>query len=125
MSFDWSQYLTLAADLAARAPNSTSPEAWFRSSLSRAYYAAFQVARQDLERQGRYAPLTGDNAHAYVRDRLKQDPNPSRRKLAFDLERLRTDRNEADYEDVVQGLETMVSSALILAQRVVSTLGQA
>ena len=45
MSFNWTDFLTLA-DALVRAPNSPGPEeASLRSAISRAYYAAFHVAR--------------------------------------------------------------------------------
>ena len=123
MSFDWCDFLVLARELQKQAATSIGPEAWLRSSLSRAYYAAFQIARQDLRLKGRYVPGPRDNVHAYVRDAYKQDGDPSRRKIGMHLDRLRQDRNAADYEEVVSGLEPMASSALILAKRVLASLG--
>ena len=123
MSFDWCDYLTLAKELWKQAATSVSPEASLRSSLSRAYYATFQIARQDLMQNGEYSPSAGGNVHAHVRDAFRQDVDESRRKIGIELDRLRHDRNAADYDDEVQGLDPMARSALIRAQRVLSSLG--
>jgi hypothetical protein len=41
MSFDWSQYLTLAKELAGEATILAEGEARLRDAISRSYYAAF------------------------------------------------------------------------------------
>lgn len=41
MNFDWSGYLNLAQELAGQTGTSASKEAKLRSSISRAYHAAF------------------------------------------------------------------------------------
>jgi len=41
MSFDWSEYLDIARELAGQATASSSAEAKKRCAISRAYYAAF------------------------------------------------------------------------------------
>lgn len=40
------------------------------------------------------------------------------------LDRLRTDRNKADYNDTVAGLSATTKKALILAEQVISILGR-
>lgn len=122
MTFDWCEYYTLARDLHAQAANANNGEALLRSSLSRAYYAAFHVARRDLQARGDYTPAEDDNPHAYVCNAYRRDPDHERRKVGEDLLRLRVDRNEADYEDVISGLQAMASSALILVQKILTSL---
>ena len=61
-----SDFLPLANQLAAAA---TEPE--WRTAISRAYYAAFHVARQLLEELGFRVPWA-DRAHAYLTIALKQ-----------------------------------------------------
>ena len=41
MSFDWSQYLNLAKELAGQATIPAEQEARLRDAISRSYYAAF------------------------------------------------------------------------------------
>ncbi len=56
MSFDWSEYLNLAQELAGKATTPASQEAKLRA-ISRAYYAAFVQARNFLrDRDGLTIP---------------------------------------------------------------------
>ena len=71
-------------------------EAHWRSAVSRAYYAAFHVARRFLSQHGLTVSMTA-NAHREVRDMLKLSGIPFVRKLGMKLDGLRTRRNEADY----------------------------
>jgi len=48
MTFDWSEYLKLAQELAGQTVSPANEEAKLRSSVSRAYYAAFCKARNYL-----------------------------------------------------------------------------
>ena len=52
MSFDWSEYLNLAQELAGQATGPSSQEAKLRSAVSRAYYAAFYAATALLLGEG-------------------------------------------------------------------------
>jgi hypothetical protein len=72
-------------------------EADWRSAVSRAYYAAFHVARQLLKQCG-FAVPRADQAHAYVWLRLSNSGHPAVRKAGADLGYLRSDRNGADYD---------------------------
>jgi len=45
MSFNWSEYLGLAQQLAGKAPISATRESRLRSAIIRGYYAAFIQAR--------------------------------------------------------------------------------
>ncbi len=122
MTFDWSEYLKLAQELAGQAINSASQEAKLRSSVSRAYYAAFCKARNYLhDIEGHLIPSTGE-AHKYVRDVFKRSPDRSRRKIGNNLDRLRIDRNKADYWNSVTGLSSIAKIDLTIAQEVISTL---
>jgi hypothetical protein len=44
MSFDWAKFLDFAKEMAKQMPNADSPQAWARSAISRAYYAAYHNA---------------------------------------------------------------------------------
>ena len=48
MSFNWSEYLALAQQLAGKAQISATQESRLRSAISRAYYSAFIQARNHL-----------------------------------------------------------------------------
>ncbi len=71
-------------------------EAAWRSAVSRAYYAAFHVARQLLEDLGFRVPY-GDQAHAYLWLRLYNCGDPQVRLAGRELNYLRGERNRADY----------------------------
>ena len=68
MTFDWSEYLKLAQELAGQTVSPANEEAKLRSSVSRAYYAAFCKARNYLrDIEGHSIPSTPE-AHRYVRE---------------------------------------------------------
>jgi uncharacterized protein (UPF0332 family) len=83
--------------LAAKLLLPATLEAAWRSAVSRAYYAAFHVARQLLEDLGFRVPF-GERAHAYLWLRLYNGGHPQIRLAGQRLNDLRTERNRADYE---------------------------
>ena len=123
MSFDWSEYLNLAQELAGQATGTSSQEAKWRSAISRAYYAAFCEARNHLRDKERHSIPRGVEVHGYVRNQFKKSPDKVRKGVGENLNRLRIDRNKADYDDTVAGLSADTKKALKLAERVISKLG--
>jgi len=122
--FDWSEYLNLAQEMAGFAAAPSSQEAKLRSAVSRAYYATFCKARNHLrDKEGHQIPSSGD-AHIYVRDQFQNSKDRLRRGIGSTLNRLRIDRNKADYDDVVRSLPSMTTSVLSQAARVISDLGR-
>ena len=122
MTFDWSEYLKLAQELAGDAANSPNEEAKLRSSVSRAYYAAFCKARNHLrDIDGNQIPPKV-NVHTYVRNQFKNSSDKSRKKIGNDLNRLRLRRNKADYEDAVPGLSQLTTASLKVTHAVISAL---
>lgn len=122
MSFDWLQYLILAKELDGQATAPASPEARRRSAISRAYYAAFIGARNYLQKQeGHSIPKTSD-AHKYVSEQFKRSSDPVRQDIGRKLERLRTTRNQADYNDTATGLFTNTKIAIKRAEQIISKL---
>jgi uncharacterized protein (UPF0332 family) len=71
-------------------------EAEWRSAVSRAYYAAFHVARQLLAQCG-FAVPRADQAHAYLWLRLSNASHPDVQNAGAQLSFLRQERNKADY----------------------------
>jgi uncharacterized protein (UPF0332 family) len=71
-------------------------EADWRTSISRAYYAAFHKARLLLLRGGFRVPY-GGQAHAYIWQRLSNAGHPDIDGAGRRLNRLRRVRNRADY----------------------------
>ncbi len=126
MTFDWSEYLKLAQELAGDAANSPNGEAKLRSSVSRAYYAAFCKARNHLRDIDGNQMLLKDpptvNVHTYVRNQFKNSSDKSRKKIGNDLNRLRLHRNKVDYEDIVPGLPQLATVSLKTTHALISAL---
>ncbi len=127
MTFDWSEYLKLAQELAGDDASSPSEEAKLRSSVSRAYYAAFCKARNHLRNIDKHKKILSEtppkvNVHKYVRNQFKDSTDESHKKIGGDLDRLRVFRNAADYDDLVSGLESTAAMSVKLTQSVISTL---
>jgi uncharacterized protein (UPF0332 family) len=74
-----------------------SEEAEWRTGMSRAYYAAFHVARALLRQCGFQVP-NGEQAHGYIWLRLANCGHPDVQVAASDLKDLRRTRNLADYD---------------------------
>ena len=122
MTFDWSQYLKLAQELAGQGVTAAAQEARLRSAISRAYYAAFCLARDHLRHKEKHPVPTNGRAHAYVRNQFRNSSDRARKKLGHNLGRLHKDRKRADYDDSVPDLEKTTTSDIILAQRVLHAL---
>ncbi len=118
MSFDWSQYLHLARELAEE----TTDETKMRSAISRAYYAAFIKARNYLqEREGLTIPT--QNSHQYVINQFKDSQEKVCEKIGNRLKRLRNRRNQADYDNTFPDLADRTKESLTLGRRIISGLG--
>ncbi len=122
MSFDWSQYLNLAKELTGQSTIPANQEAKLRDAISRAYYAAFILARNYLrDHEGISIPKTSD-AHRYVWEQFQLNPDPQRQLIANNLKRLRAYRRQADYVDKFPGLSGITLTALTLSEEVISNL---
>lgn len=121
---DGSQFLTCAKDLAT----GTRPDQ-IRSAISRAYYAAFHVARSWINGYGikfRVSEYGKEGPHKLVVDCLRTCPNRAVKKLGQQLLDLRTTRNTADY-DLGPGYEHVERAAtaqknILVAESIVGVL---
>ena len=127
MSFAWVRYLDLARELAGKPATTESREAKLRSAISRAYYAAFNEARAFLETIRGPLPYNV-NEHDYVKNWYLNHRDRLQRQVGTDLDRLRQDRNHADYDNEWKGgigaLDKTVESTLIIAARTIANVGQ-
>lgn len=122
MTFDWTDYYDLAGELAGPARLRSGREARLRSALSRAYYAAFCLARNQLrDREGHAVPPHGQ-AHQYVANAFAASADPRRAAIGVRLGRLRRERNRVDYQDNVSNLAVLVATQLRTAQSVLALL---
>src|SRR5947208_9719093 len=103
MSFDWSEYLTLAQELTSKSTTSPIPEAHLRCAISRAYYAAFCKARNLLLNKDGYLTPKGTNVHWDVVDKFENSNDATRRYIGTLLRNLRSIRNIVDYQDTFHG----------------------
>jgi uncharacterized protein (UPF0332 family) len=100
-------FLNLANDLTIG-----SSEAEWRTAVSRAYYAAFHVARKLLTQCG-FAVPQAEQAHGYLWLQLCNAGHVDLAKAGRDLGRLRSYRNLADY-DIDQPFDSQVGSRCVL-----------
>ncbi len=122
MSFDWSEYLNVAQELAGKSDKPASQEAKNRSAISRPYYAAFTKARNHLIYKEKRVIPANQNPHEFVRVRFERGGNPTRLKIANNLYILRKQRNMADYDNSFPNLTKITKRALRLAKQVITDL---
>ena len=123
MSFNWSDYLILAKNLAGKTLLPCQ-EAQFRSAISRAYYAAFCSARNLIIQKGDTIS-SNSKAHKEVQSFFEKRKDIISKEIQSDLDRLRKDRNDADYKDKFPGkLNEKTTFDLYFAQRVVNDLAK-
>ena len=119
MSFDWSDFLKLAESLARAERASSLEEAALRSAVSRAYYAAFCASRNHARDLGEIILTRGPRDHGIVQDHYQHSRVRDYQKIGAWLERLRDNRNCADYDDVLQeNLKSLTQSSLAQAHNV-------
>src|SRR5438132_1043588 len=106
-------FLTLAQRLVSEAA-----EVSWRSAVSRAYYAAFHVARELLEDMG-FAVPRADRAHAYLWRRLSNCGDVKAQAAGHQLNDLRGDRNEADYDLGLSLAQKVASGQVRAAQKII------
>ncbi len=117
---NWRDYLSLANRLAAAAN-----EAEWRTAVSRAYYAAFHVARR-LFADLNFTVPRADRAHQYlVVFRLSNSGEPPVEKAGRDLETLRRLRNRADYDEAPPITQSQATAAAQLADDIIQILDAA
>jgi uncharacterized protein (UPF0332 family) len=109
-------FLPLATKLAAGA---AEPD--WRTAVSRAYYAAFHVARQLLS-DLRFRVPHADRAHSYLSFRLSNCGDLQVQQAATELNDLRRRRNEADYDLHRPLLQRIAVAQLAPARRIIHVL---
>ena len=117
MSFDWKDYVYLAEELLARAK-----ESCLRSSISRAYYGVFCIARNRKGYQN-YEPKRGENIHWLVINEYKISRNVCDRDIGRTLDKLRKSRNDADYKENKPINTGLAERSVLLAKSILAKLG--
>jgi hypothetical protein len=116
--FDWSDYLNLARELAAR-----KEESCLRSSLSRAYYYVYNLALNRAVRNG-FVQAPGESTHKQLWQFFSRSPEPECIKLGQIALRLKQNRERADYTPVYRRIEEEVPKVLDDAQDFANRLGR-
>jgi uncharacterized protein (UPF0332 family) len=116
---NWRDFLPLAARLAGG-----TTEAEWRTTVSRAYYAAFHVARRLLSDLGFTVPRA-DRAHQYLVFRLGNSGEPAVERAAHDLKTLRRLRNRADYDETPALTQAQAAAAVPVAEGILRVLDAA
>ena len=123
MSYDWTEFLTLAETLQSDPDSLGLREASLRSAISRAYYATFCIARNFGRDRGEFTPTGTGRDHTLVRTHFELSSNRTRRKIGVDINRMRDNRNTADYDDVLIGRpESLAQSSIDIARNVLNAL---
>jgi uncharacterized protein (UPF0332 family) len=139
MKFNWAEYLELAKELAditstisSDSETDSQPtisEAKLRSSISRAYYAAFCIDRnylRDVFHEPRLskARTSDTNEYQFVADEFRCNKSKNKKMIVIgnDLGRLRQSRNKSDYDDTIYTLEKEVKFSLKIAQNIIEKI---
>ncbi len=101
MSFCWKDYIDLSKTLISSSKNNTLEKAYLRTSVSRAYYGIFCIARNYL-RDIKNIQIRLQNTHEFVMNQFKFSNNLKEICIGNYLGNLRDDRNKADYGDNYQ-----------------------
>ena len=110
--FDWSKYFELAGTL-----GKSTDHASLRTSISRAYYYVFHLARARAVKNG-YKHQTGTNtgSHKQLWQAYESCPEPDAIRLHEIALRMKKNRERADYEDSFARIADEVPAALKDAQ---------
>jgi hypothetical protein len=126
MSFDWAEYLSLAEELCGLAVSGppVGNEAQQRAGVSRAYYAAFILARNFLRDVDGVRTPRHANAHQFVANQFLNHPDPIRVAIGYELGLLRAARNRCDYDDIVPNLPSRAYLSIGSAVQVIADLAR-
>jgi uncharacterized protein (UPF0332 family) len=122
MSFDWEDYLKVAEILHDGAKDAKLEEAMYRIAISRAYYAAFCMARNYRLEAGKELPFV--DPHKVVVDTFRYSQNANERAIGQKLHRLKNQRIQADYDDEVEDFADISSKALKAAREILAALAK-
>lgn len=116
MSFDWNDYVHLAEELLQR-----NDESCIRSSISRAYYGVFCIARNRKGYQD-YSPKRSENIHWVVINAYKNSSDVQEQNIGRILDKLRRARNDADYDERKLLNRNIAERAVLNAKNIMNLL---
>ena len=122
MSFDWAEFLKVAEILHEGASDAKFAEAMYRIAISRAYYAAFCLARNLLIKR---AWLIQDkDVHRFVRDSFVDSENKQEQLIGRKLHRLKQARVKADYDDEIRDIAKLSADALKTSREILDAIAK-
>ncbi len=124
MTFDWYQYLVLAEHLYDNRDTFPDREACLRAAISKAYYAAFCLARNYARDFDRLVLDESAQDHGSVKKHYIRAPDPKNRQVGNLLDRLRDSRNQADYSDTIDKLDELAKAVISQSKQVHTLLKQ-
>jgi uncharacterized protein (UPF0332 family) len=121
MPYEWKDFLYFAENLFASPDHPGPQEASMRSSISRAYYAAYHAALDAGERDG-YKRGRSANEHKTICLYFKNSRSKIRKKISSDLWRLRKYRNQADYDNELESPIDIANHSISLARTIFANI---
>lgn len=121
MIFNWENYLTLSNHMMEKVTAFPDEEACCRTIVSRAYYAAYCLVRNQIKR------LSGTSYEhsALQRYLIEESNNELKRKIGNQLKQLHQDRKNADYDDELRERPSnKAKKALTRAVKIVNEIEQ-
>ncbi len=117
MSFHWEKYVYLAEELMNR-----KDDAYLRSSISRAYYGVWCLAR-NKKGYKRYKTRKGENIHWKVINEYKNSNDRNEQNIGRILDKLRRLRDNADYNEDRLINKDLAERSVISAKNILNILG--
>ncbi|MGQ9571151.1 MAG: hypothetical protein ACUVUQ_10015 [Thermodesulfovibrionales bacterium] len=114
MSFDWRDYIRLAEDLLKH-----NTETYFRSGISRCYYGVFCIARNRAGFKNYKKP----DVHKKVIEHYQNSRNLEEQFVGNTLDRLRRNRNDADYNEDEEINAGLAERVLLKSKEILEKLG--
>jgi uncharacterized protein (UPF0332 family) len=122
MMFDWTEYYRLAQNLVRDKATFSTEEACCRAAVSRAYYAAYCLARNRARASSKLNLRGTADDHKTVEAYYRDARDPDRKKIGALLDRLRDHRNQADYDDEIPSVVNLTTISMNNAQKLIDAL---
>lgn len=117
MSFNWRDYVYLAEELLNQ-----EEESCLRSSISRAYYGVFCIARNKKSYRN-YKLKEGESMHWVVINAYKNSSDANEQNIGRILDKLRKSRNDADYDESRSIDKNLAERMVISAKQILTWMG--
>ena len=125
MSFAWADYVEVAEALVvAGATKAPKEEAYWRASVSRAYYGAFCTAREFRENRGDSFGTT-ERIHEAVILAFRNSTSAYEKKIGAGLDSIRASRRKAVYDRYEAVEKRNAETSVALAKRILGKLAAA